>query len=185
MSEYVSVWREDMEDRGKENWKDIEGFERKYQVSDLGRVRSLEFRNNIMVKKRTKLLRLAYDIKGYQRVALGAGKKRYKVHALVCEAFCGKQEDGQECCHLNGNPEDNRACNLIWATRKENHAHKKIHGTQPMGNQVLTAKLTETKVRGIKHLLKLGHTVNTLAKVYGVSLSCINGIKQGRSWGYV
>lgn len=171
--------------RLNEEWKDIEGFEGKYQISSLGRVKSLEFRNNIITKKREKILRFNYDKKGYPIVALGANKKRYKVSQLVCNAFNWKRPYGLECCHLNGNPEDNRASNLNWVTTRENHLQKKQHGTFQEGSKIGTAKLSENQVKEIKKMIGLGVSNVKIASIYGVEDGAISDIKVGRRWKHV
>lgn len=112
----------------EEIWKDIKDWEGLYQVSNLGRVRSLDrytptkgggkrlFKGQILV--------LRYDKDRYRVVHLrDASTKRsklLKVHRLVAEAFIPNTENKPEIDHINGNREDNIYLNLRWCTNCEN-----------------------------------------------------------------
>jgi len=102
-----------------EEWKDIEGYEGLYQVSDLGRVRSLP-RNTTSGK----ILKPGTDRKGYLYVILSKnGKaKSHTVHRLVALAFIPNDdpEHKTEVNHLNEKKSDCRACNLNWMSHKSN-----------------------------------------------------------------
>lgn len=101
-----------------ERWKPVVGFEGRYEVSNLGRVRSLR-------PKREKVLRPSPDTNGgYFRVVLYSGSKRRHVlvHRLVLGAWKGAPAEGQEARHLNNDRTDNRVTNLAWGTRSDNIA---------------------------------------------------------------
>ena len=124
-----------------EEWRPVPGWEY-YEVSSLGRVRSLDkitpARGGGVQKKQGKVLR-QQPVQGYLRVTVqGAGHRRtLKVHVLVLEAFVGPKPDvGQECRHLNGDSTDNRADNLMWGTRSENVLDQVFHGTHSMANKM-------------------------------------------------
>lgn len=109
-----------------EEWRDIEGHEGLYQVSNTGKVKSL---------RSGKILKTESGEWGHQRVNLGRRERGLRVHRLVLEAFVGPCPPGMECCHNNGDPSDNRVENLRWDTKKSNAADKRKHGNDPMLNR--------------------------------------------------
>ena len=102
----------------EEIWKDIKGFEGLYQVSNLGRVKSLKrpYRLKEKIKKPTR------DRYGYYQVRLCKQSigKSYLVHRLVWEAFNGHIPEGYEINHLDERPVNNALSNLSLVTHREN-----------------------------------------------------------------
>lgn len=115
-----------------EIWKDIKGFEGKYQVSNLGRVRShtriSTSRNasgEYQYMTKEKILRTFTQRGGYQRISLGKGKnkKAFMVHRLVGMAFVPGYREGLFINHKDENPHNNHADNLEWVTPAENNSY--------------------------------------------------------------
>lgn len=106
-----------------EIWCPVVGYEGHYEVSDLGRVRS--------VKHGTRMLRPSTAGRGYLAVHLSlSGRVRTcYVHHLVAEAFIGPRPDGLEICHGNGDIRDARAENLRYDTHHANMRDSLLHGT--------------------------------------------------------
>ncbi len=99
-------------------WRDIKGYEGKYQVSNIGEIRSLDYNRTGKVKK----LRQRTDNDGYKFVRLYKnGKcKYYSVHRLVAQAFIPNSNGLLEVNHINEVKDDNRVSNLEWCDRKYN-----------------------------------------------------------------
>ena len=112
----------------QEIWKDIEGYEGKYQVSNCGNVRSLMYHNTKGIK-RISLLKPATDACGYFRCALSKNNilKTYKVHRLVAQAFIPNPNNYPQINHIDGNKKNNNAGNLEWCTNSMNQVHAYSH----------------------------------------------------------
>lgn len=113
-----------------EIWKDIINYENSYQVSSMGRVRSLDrktntaLRHNTSVIKKGKVLKQNPKRDGYLTVdlCLNNKKKTINIHRLVLTAF-QPNENNLIINHKNGIKTDNRLENLEWCTHKENSQH--------------------------------------------------------------
>ena len=109
-----------------EEWKDIEGYEGIYQVSNLGRVRSLDRYVEVTNRWGTlstyfysgKVLRQAIDTKGYYMVNLAnnGANKIFRVHQLVAHAFVDGWFEGAVVNHKDENKRNNLPSNLEWVT---------------------------------------------------------------------
>ena len=108
------------------------------------------------------------------------------VHIVVAEAWHGPRPVGHEVAHYNGIRTDNRAANLRWATREENHADKRRHGTNPQGERQGASKLTEPDVLAIRDAYVVsGDEQGQIAARYGVTQTTISDIIHGRTWAHL
>lgn len=115
-----------------ERWLPVVGYEGAYEVSDQGRVRSLDRLQRISRSRDGRMPHLrdlegrvrqqSLNSNGYCQVNLSLDGRRHiaRVHVLVLEAFTGPRPDGMEGCHGNGERTDNRLVNLRWDTRESN-----------------------------------------------------------------
>lgn len=124
-----------------ELWKPVSGYEGIYEVSSLGRVRSLDrivvdYRG-IKKKVRGKILSPGLTNKGYCIVSLNAVDKRHTltVHRLVANAFIPNLDNKPQVNHINGIKTDNRICNLEWLTNEENMKHAINNGLANKGGR--------------------------------------------------
>lgn len=107
----------------EEIWKDIPSYEGKYQISNFGNVKSLNYSR----KNYSKLLKLKNHKDGYKIVGLsngkGKGKSFFSVHRLVAQAFIPNPDNKATVNHIDGNKANNHISNLEWATPQENMIH--------------------------------------------------------------
>ena len=127
----------------QEIWKDIKGYEGLYQVSNLGRVKSIlcwcgNGKTKIW-KEKEKILSNCVDNNGYIRVVLfkECKGKNVRVHRLVAEAFIPNLEDKRVVNHINGIKTDNRVENLEWCTYGENAKHAWNNGLNSVSQNVI------------------------------------------------
>lgn len=115
-----------------EVWRPVLGWEDRYEVSSLGRVRSLPRRGGNNRWYGGKMLSCVPGHGGYPIVSLcrPGVDRTTRVHVLVAEAFHGPMPDGAQCVrHLDGNPSYNTPWNCVWGTDSENMQDAVRHGT--------------------------------------------------------
>ncbi len=152
----------------EEEWRPIPSTNGVYEASSLGNIRST---SRYVSAGRGQTLRPGQPIKtqllktGYRqvRIVFPDGQRTVRVHRLICEAFHGNSEPGQEVRHLNGINYDNRPENLRWGTRKENVADSVEHGSIRNGRRERTHcpqghRLLEPNLR-LGAVLDRGHRV--------------------------
>lgn len=99
----------------QEIWKDINGYDGKYKVSNLGNVK-----NN-----REKIMKIQVRKDGYAIIVLSKNgiQKAHYIHSLVANAFISRPNGKEEINHIDANKANNRVDNLEWVTKRENHLH--------------------------------------------------------------
>jgi hypothetical protein len=174
-----------------EQWLPAPGYEGRYEVSSLGRIRSLprtEFTSRGHRRAiRGGILKPAHTAEGYLHVSLRHdGKLRLvRLHRLVCEAFHGPGNAlHNEVAHLDGNRANARADNLKWVSKAENQAHRLIHGTHCRGEQHASARLTDDQARWIKSQ-RDRLTRREIATALGIKLDTVRDVQDGRRYAHV
>lgn len=180
-----------------EEWRAVPGFEGAYEVSNLGRVRSLERvvtvrgRHDGQARRRIRgrILKPGLSV-GRPVVNLSSdGSHRHAlVHHLVLEAFVGPCPDGQECRHLDDNRQHNKLSNLEWGTRVENMADRRRNGRRRRGvrgEANNAAKLTENDVRLIRRLRADGMSYQRIGRVVSVGWMAVRSVSNGDTWGWL
>lgn len=146
-------------------WKDIKGFETRYEVSDEGQIRS---------KKKGVILRPGKKAHGYLFVGLATRtadgkrcKKYYHVHRLVAQAFIPNPDGKSDVDHIDGVKTNNHVSNLRWCTRKEN-----VHNEATYGKTQMHIKKLNTDP---EHLRQLSSYVNKMKRP-------VRCIETGQEW---
>ena len=173
-----------------EIWKDIPEFKDSYQVSNMGRVRSVgrvvTCSDGRVRKYKGRVLKPYVNTSGYERVKLcndGRCKVR-TVHRLVLETFKPHVDMSDlEVNHMDGNKLNNHLTNLEWVTGRDNilHAHDTgLVNYKGEGNP--HAKLSNADVLEILQRLDTGELHKNIGLDYGVSKRCISHINTGATW---
>lgn len=172
-----------------EQWLPVSGHEG-YEVSDLGRVRSVDRWVNApqcggkrLVKGRV-LKQTLNQAEGYLQVHLGAGNC-VRVYRLVAEAFLGPRPENQDICHGPNGKMDSGVSNLSYGTRKQNAADRKRDGTNVEGSRHYKAKLTEATAAECLVRHANGEETKALATEFGVDRSTIRFLVTGQTWKHV
>ena len=178
-----------MENTSQEQWRSITGYDGIYEVSNLGRVRSLDrwvrYKNG-RVQHYPGTIKTLHEFGGcvgnrYHSVALSRNARlstRY-VHHLVAEEFIGPRPVGHDVCHNDNSRKNNNVLNLRYDTRAGNFADKHAAGTIPTDKNNI---LDVTDVRLIRTKLDEGMKGQDIAALFKVTPSTISQIKTGRIW---
>lgn len=172
----------------QEVWKDIKGYEGLYQVSNLGRVKSLT-RKGVPFERYLKPYINKRNGYVYCYLTIKEKEKNLRLHRLVAEAFIPNPENKPEVNHEDGNKENCCVSNLYWTTRSENQKHAYKTGLQKHkrgNNSKLAKKVIQHDKDGnlIKEWESIIDVERTLG-IYGSNISkCCKG-KHKTAGGYI
>lgn len=174
-----------------ERWLPVVGYRGFYEVSNQGRVRSVDrriVRSDGKIKNfRGHALAPYISSRGYATVDLcrGSRKKHSLVHVLVAAAFIGRCPDGQEVRHGPNGKLDNRPSELCYGTRSQNVRDRTRDGQDNRGERSGHAKLTTGAVLAIRARYAAGEHQVTLASEFGVTFQNISLIVRRKSWAHI
>lgn len=162
-----------------ETWKVVRGYEGLYEVSDLGRIRSLgrvcRSKNESVQQKRKRILTQEINANGYCRICLydrEGRSKHFAVHRLVMDAFVG--ESDLQVNHKNEIKTDNRLQNLEYCTSKENCNYGKR-------NETISEKMKGAHARGVVQEKRNGEAIRTYSsRIEAEASTGISAINIGR-----
>lgn len=171
----------------RETWKPVVGYERSYEVSDLGNVRSLDrlvyFADGRVRRYKSQPRATHTDGFGYLKVTLkvNGASWRVHIHVLVAEAFIGPRPDEMVICHCDGDHLNNTPNNLRYDTVQGNIDDAERHGTRAKGERQGSAKLTSKQVHAIRKLR--GKMVQQdIAERFGTSKTNVCNIQRRNRW---
>lgn len=174
-----------------EIWKDIQGYESLYQISNLGRVKSLKRKcgqgnnNSRMVNERIRRDRV--NSRGYCYVSLHKNGKRktFTIHRMVGLAFIINPKHYPEINHIDGIKTNNNVNNLEWVTTSMNIKHAYSIGMKETmrGESSNLSKLKLSQVIKIRQLYSKGNYNKIyLSKLFNCSLGNIRLILNNKTW---
>ena len=167
-----------------EEWKDIKGYEGSYQISNLGRVKSLSriiIRSNgnpTTIKAKIKKTPIRNDGYFIVNLCMNNGSNVNLIHRLIAEAFIDNPNNYPLVRHLNDIKTDNRLDNLCWGTYCDNMVDSIKNDKYVKPNVTLTSE----QVKEIKSLLKEGLTYNEISNRFPVCKGTIGDIKRSKTW---
>lgn len=170
-----------------EIWKPIKGWRDRYEVSNHGRVRSLD--HVVPRKGQSPIIRKGRFLSqhlnhGYFQVTLcdGIKQRSISVARLVCEAWHGEPFAKAHAGHRNGNKTDNRPENLSWLTCQQNAEDRAAHGTQVREDTHPRRKINSSIARQIKERLARKQSQQSIANELGTTRGIVCGIALGVTW---
>ena len=121
----------------EEKWISVKGFEGLYEVSNLGRIKSLTkivWNGKGYYTKKESFIKPSVNKGGYLHTRLCKNGKlsSFTVHRLVAESFVSNDEGKPQVNHIDGDKENNAICNLEWCTNYENYKHAVENGLKDM-----------------------------------------------------
>ena len=168
-----------------EEFRPIKGYEDRYEVSNLGNVKSLTRKVNSRYGTRIlngRILKPGISM-GYPVVSLG--NKSQSIHRLVASAFIDNPENKPQVNHIDNDRTNNLPSNLEWCTLQENIQHAVNQGRHVHGETMGWSKLEPKDIKEIFERRANGETLKSIGEAVGCSLYNVYMILKRKSWKHV
>lgn len=175
----------------EEEWRNVLGYEGKYEVSSIGRVRSLDRIVHDSIGRTTKyfgkILKQFTTDGDYLYVSLWGGKTKqhqFRVNRLVAQAFIPNPDNLPQVNHKDCIKQNNMACNLEWCTAKQNTDHAILNKRRETkrGQDHYASKLNNNDVSAIRQLKLDGVKQMDIAVMFNCSQSVISNVVNKKTW---
>ena len=175
-----------------EIWKDIPGYEGRYQASTEGRIRSVDRVEHCAPRdgkqpysriRKGQVLSTCLGSNGYPCVGLRKTQDAENatfcpVFHLIALTFLGPRPEGMVVCHSDGNKLNSALTNLRYDTGTENNLDLNRRGGKH-------GKLSVEQARDVKRRLNRGENKSSIARVYGISRTAVHYIAKGVHFGWL
>lgn len=166
-----------------ESWRAVPGLVGRYEVSDLGGVRSVDrvvvarnrWGDDMLRSLKGQTLR-SVDADEYGHQCVSLARRTFRVHSLVMLAFRGETPEGLEIRHLDGNPRNNALTNLCFGTHAENMRDIARHERR---------KLTPSEVEEVRQRYAHGEPGYLIARDYPVCATSVYYVLNGRTYAHL
>lgn len=161
----------------KEIWKDIEGYEGLYQISNLCNVKKISS---------GRILKQCKNAYGYLKVGLNKNGKQkvFCIHTLVARAFIPNPENKSQVNHKDGNKTNNNINNLEWVTQQENLAHAFKTGLRII-KKVNQYDLDGKFIKTYDSITEAGKCFSSISNRPNANISCAVRSKSATAFGYL
>lgn len=172
-----------------ERWVPVVGFEQLYEVSNHGRVRTVEhvvLRSNGVpqtIKARMKTATTRRDRRRMVTLSSNRKSRVYLVHRLVAFAFLGSPQGNQQVNHVDGDPANNNLSNIEWVSPKENINHALDTGLiKNYGERQHGSKIKVSDVSQVISMARDGTKQRDIAASFGIHQSQVSRVISGKAW---